>query len=76
MIAANPHVADMAAYALADLTAPPGKRLISLCQNESLRPPSPLASGGIGPGRPGSAALPRSRLDPPARMPFRTGAWH
>ncbi|WP_306115812.1 MULTISPECIES: histidinol-phosphate transaminase [unclassified Roseovarius] len=43
MIAAKPHVADMAAYALADLTAPPGKRLISLCQNESLRPPSPLA---------------------------------
>lgn len=43
MIEAKPHVASMAAYALADLTAPPGKRLISLCQNESLRPPCPGA---------------------------------
>lgn len=43
MIQAQPHIAAMAVYALADLTAPPGKRLISLCQNESLRPPSPLA---------------------------------
>ena len=43
MIQTQPHIAAMAAYALADFTAPPGKRLISLCQNESLRPPSPLA---------------------------------
>ncbi len=33
----------MAPYALAQLTAPRGKRLISLSQNESLRPPSPQA---------------------------------
>lgn len=37
------HVADLSAYALADLIAPKGKRLVSLSQNESLRPPSPLA---------------------------------
>ncbi|MEM6587574.1 MAG: histidinol-phosphate transaminase [Pseudomonadota bacterium] len=39
----NLHIAKMAAYALADLSAPPGKRLISLSQNESLRGPSPRA---------------------------------
>ncbi len=39
----NPHIAEMAAYALADLSAPEGKRLISLSQNESLRGPSPHA---------------------------------
>lgn len=39
-----PHIADMAAYALADLTAPKGKRLISLSQNESVRPPSPAVA--------------------------------
>ncbi|MEO3413195.1 histidinol-phosphate transaminase [Roseovarius sp. CAU 1744] len=44
MIRPNAHVAMMDAYALADLSAPPGKRLVSLCQNESLRPPSPLAA--------------------------------
>lgn len=38
-----PHVATMTPYALADLNAPAGKRLISLSQNESLRPPSPVA---------------------------------
>lgn len=43
MITPNPHIAGMAAYALADLSAPPGKRLISLSQNESLRGPSPRA---------------------------------
>lgn len=36
------HVGAMAPYTLADLGAPPGKRLISLAQNESLRPPSPM----------------------------------
>ncbi|WP_299847426.1 histidinol-phosphate transaminase [uncultured Roseovarius sp.] len=41
MILPNPHVAAMDAYALADLSAPPGKPLIALCQNESLRPASP-----------------------------------
>ncbi len=43
MISPVPHVAAMAPYALADLSAPPGKRLVSLSQNESLRGPSPLA---------------------------------
>lgn len=43
MIPATPHVARMEAYCLADPVAPPGKRLISLCQNESLRGPSPRA---------------------------------
>ncbi len=37
------HIAAMSPYALAELNAPDGKRLISLSQNESLRPPSPLA---------------------------------
>ncbi|MCB1422317.1 MAG: aminotransferase class I/II-fold pyridoxal phosphate-dependent enzyme [Nitratireductor sp.] len=43
MTAARAHIAAMAAYQLADLTPPEGRKLISLCQNESLRPPSPLA---------------------------------
>ena len=41
MIPAVPHVAAMAAYALADLSVSKGKRLVSLSQNESLRGPSP-----------------------------------
>ena len=36
----NPHVAALSPYALADLSALPGKRLISLAQNESATPPS------------------------------------
>ncbi len=47
MIAPHPHVAAMAPYALADLSAPEGKRLISLSQNESARPPSPKAAQAI-----------------------------
>ncbi len=43
MIPPLAHVARMAPYALSDLSAPPGKRLVSLSQNESLRPPSPRA---------------------------------
>lgn len=43
MTIAHRHVAAMNAYQLAEMTPPEGKRLISLCQNESLRPPSPLA---------------------------------
>ncbi|WP_217359598.1 pyridoxal phosphate-dependent aminotransferase [Ruegeria arenilitoris] len=39
----HPHIARMSPYALADLAAPEGKTLISLSQNESLRPPSPKA---------------------------------
>jgi len=38
----NPHIARMSPYALAHLCPPEGKPLISLSQNESLRPPSPL----------------------------------
>jgi histidinol-phosphate aminotransferase len=43
MIRPVAHVAAMSAYALARLDAPSGRRLVSLSQNESLRPPSPLA---------------------------------
>lgn len=43
MIRPVAHVATMSPYALAQLTAPDGKRVVSLSQNESLRPPSPLA---------------------------------
>lgn len=43
MLIPNPHIANMAPYALADLNVPAGKPLISLAQNESLRPPSPRA---------------------------------
>lgn len=43
MIRPVAHVGAMSPYALADLHAPEGKRLISLSQNESLRAPSPHA---------------------------------
>ncbi|MFC3612147.1 pyridoxal phosphate-dependent aminotransferase [Lutimaribacter marinistellae] len=43
MIRPAPHIAGMAAYALADMQPPDGKPLVSLAQNESLRPPSPAA---------------------------------
>lgn len=43
MIVTRPHIAAMSPYALAELNAPAGKRLVSLSQNESLRAPSPLA---------------------------------
>ena len=38
-----PHIGKMAAYQLADLSAPAGRRIISMAQNESLRLPSPQA---------------------------------
>jgi histidinol-phosphate aminotransferase len=41
MIKALTHIQAMQPYALAEMTAPAGKELISLAQNESLRPPSP-----------------------------------
>jgi len=44
MIRPTPHVAAMSPYALAELNAPAGKRVISLSQNESLRRPSPQVS--------------------------------
>ncbi len=43
MIRSVGHISAMSPYALAQLNPPEGKRLISLSQNESLRPPSPLA---------------------------------
>lgn len=39
----RPHIASMAAYALARTEVPDGKPLVSLSQNESLRGPSPKA---------------------------------
>ena len=48
MIRPVPHIAEMSPYALAQLQAPPGKPLVSLSQNESLRPPSPLAIAAAG----------------------------
>ncbi|WP_338549709.1 pyridoxal phosphate-dependent aminotransferase [Roseovarius phycicola] len=44
MITPLPHLASMAPYALADLAAAEGKRLVSLSQNESFRPPSPMVA--------------------------------
>lgn len=43
MIRPAEHIAQMSPYALATLEAPAGKRVTSLAQNESLRPPSPKA---------------------------------
>ncbi len=43
MTQALPHISKMAPYALADIHASDGKILISLSQNECLRPPSPKA---------------------------------
>lgn len=56
MIRPNCHIAAMAPYALADLSVPAGKRLISLAQNESPLAPSPRALAA------GQAALAESRL--------------
>ncbi|WP_299657144.1 histidinol-phosphate transaminase [uncultured Tateyamaria sp.] len=47
MIAPVKHIAAMSPYALAKLDAPGGKRLISLSQNESLRPPSPCVAEAV-----------------------------
>ena len=43
MISPRPHIAAMQAFALADLSAPDGVDVVSLAQNESAFPPSPLA---------------------------------
>ena len=58
MIRVRDHIASMAPYALADLQPPPGKKLISLAQNESALPPSPAAS------KAGAAALAHGELYP------------
>ena len=44
MIRPVPHIAAMSPYALAQLEAPAGVRLISLSQNESIRPPTAKAA--------------------------------
>lgn len=43
MIQPRPHIAALSVYGLASLNIPPGKRLVSLAQNESPFPPSSLA---------------------------------
>jgi histidinol-phosphate aminotransferase len=47
MIPVVPHISKMSPYALAQLSTPPGQRLLSLSQNESLRPPSPKVAEAI-----------------------------
>jgi hypothetical protein len=47
MIPPRPHIAAMAPYALARMEPPPGKPLISLAQNESLRAPSPAVLAAL-----------------------------
>ena len=41
------HIARMAPYALSKFDIPKGKRLISLSQNESMRPPSPVIKDAV-----------------------------
>ncbi|MEM7301818.1 MAG: histidinol-phosphate transaminase [Pseudomonadota bacterium] len=47
MSIARTHIAASAAYQLADLSPPDGFPLISLSQNESLRPPSPRVEDAV-----------------------------
>lgn len=47
MIRPVSHVAAMSPYALAQMDPPAGQRLVSLSQNESLRPPSPLVGQAV-----------------------------
>lgn len=47
MISSVKHISVMSPYALANMNPPPGKPLISLSQNESLRPPSPLVAEAV-----------------------------
>ena len=47
MTRALDHIAAMAPYALAEMAPPDGKPLVSLSQNESLRPPSPLVNEAV-----------------------------
>lgn len=58
MIKPVPHVAVMSPYALAELNPPSGKRLVSLSQNESMLPPSPLAIAAA------AEAISKARLYP------------
>ncbi|MEO1138831.1 MAG: histidinol-phosphate transaminase [Pseudomonadota bacterium] len=54
------HISAMAPYALANLDAPAGKRVVSLSQNESLRPPSAAVTEAIK----SAAATPHLYPDP------------
>ena len=47
MISPHAHIDGMDAYALSHMSVPQGKRLISLSQNESLRPPSPQVQAAM-----------------------------
>ena len=62
MISPAAHIASLSPYALAQLNAPAGKRLISLSQNESLRLPNPRAIEAGAKARDGRASLSRSGL--------------
>ena len=53
-----PHIGKMSPYALADMTPPPGYPVVSLAQNESLRPPSPLAIAAAADSLQNAAAYP------------------
>ena len=58
MMPANAHIEALAPYVLADLTLPDGIEMISMAQNESLRPPSPLAIKAMQEAASGSAFYP------------------
>ncbi|MEO1493384.1 MAG: histidinol-phosphate transaminase [Pseudomonadota bacterium] len=58
MINALDHILQMAPYALAEMAPPPGKPLISLAQNESLRPPSPATTDAVVKALSGGALYP------------------
>jgi len=58
MIRPVPYVGEMAPYALAEMSVAPGKRMISMAQNESIRAPSPLAVAS------GRAAMDGAQLYP------------
>lgn len=58
MIEPRQHIGAMASYELADLEIATGKKLISMAQNESLRPPSPYVVDAI------KRVLPQTHLYP------------
>lgn len=60
MIAPVPNMARLSPYAVADLSLPEGRRPVLLAQNESLRPPSPLALEAAALALDGSATYPDS----------------
>ena len=58
MIEPQAQFAAMSAYTVAELTAPAGRQVFSLSQNESLRPPSPVALTAVGEAIEDAAAYP------------------